>query len=112
MRRTLTTALSLNQRCFVAITLATSADTLAALLLPERLPLTAEQFMVLCQANPNAVLEHDASGQLIHMTPPAVKRDSGTRPSEPCSGLPFAHQVCRSSCLTALRGSACPMAWC
>ena len=44
-------------------------DALAPLLLPERLPLTAEQFMAVCQANPNAVLELDASGQLIHMTP-------------------------------------------
>ena len=31
--------------------------------------LTAEQFAALCQANPNAVLELDASGRLIHMTP-------------------------------------------
>jgi Uma2 family endonuclease len=51
------------------MTLATPADALAPLLLPERLPLTAEQFMAVCQANPNAVLELDASGQLIHMTP-------------------------------------------
>ena len=51
------------------MTLATPTDALAPLLLPERLPLTAEQFMAVCQANPNAVLELDASGQLIHMTP-------------------------------------------
>lgn len=44
-------------------------DALAPLLLPEQLPLTAEQFMAVCQANPNAVLELDASGQLIHLTP-------------------------------------------
>ena len=44
-------------------------DAPEPLLLPERLPLSAEQFMAVCQANPNAVLELDASGQLIHMTP-------------------------------------------
>jgi Uma2 family endonuclease len=42
---------------------------LAPLLLPEGLPLTVEQFEAVCQTNPNAVLELDASGQLIHMTP-------------------------------------------
>jgi len=45
------------------------ADALAPLLLPEGLRLTAEQFEAVCQANPNAVLELDASGQLIQMTP-------------------------------------------
>ena len=40
------------QRCYLAMTL---ADALASLLV--------------CQASPNAVLELDASGQLIHMTP-------------------------------------------
>jgi Uma2 family endonuclease len=50
------------------MTLATPAAVLA-LLLPVRLRLTGEQFMAVCQVNPNAVLELDASGQLIHMTP-------------------------------------------
>ena len=45
------------------------ADALAPLLLPEGLQLTAEQFAVVCQANPNAVLELDAGGHLIQMTP-------------------------------------------
>ena len=45
------------------------ADALAPLLLPERLQLTPEQFEAVCQANPNAVLELDASGQLIQITP-------------------------------------------
>jgi len=44
-------------------------DALASLLLPHQLRLTPEQFALVCQANPNAVLELDASGQLIHMTP-------------------------------------------
>jgi len=45
------------------------ADALAPLLLPERLQLTPEQFEAVCQANPGAVLELDASGQLIQITP-------------------------------------------
>ena len=44
-------------------------DALAQLRLPEDLQLTPEQFAALCQANPNAVLELDASGRIIHMTP-------------------------------------------
>jgi Uma2 family endonuclease len=52
------------------MTLATvPANGLAPLLLPERLRLTAEQFEAVCHANPDAVLELDASGQLIQMTP-------------------------------------------
>jgi Uma2 family endonuclease len=46
----------------------TLADALASLV-PDQLRLTPEQFALVCQANPNAVLELDASGQLIHMTP-------------------------------------------
>ena len=42
---------------------------LGQLLLPDELRLTAEQFEAVCQANPNAVLELDASGHVIHMTP-------------------------------------------
>ena len=45
------------------------ADALAPLLLPEGLQLTAEQFAAVCQANPNAVLELDAGGHLIQMSP-------------------------------------------
>jgi Uma2 family endonuclease len=44
-------------------------QALAPLLLPDALRLTAEQFETVCQANPDAVLELDASGQVIHMTP-------------------------------------------
>lgn len=54
----------------MAMTLATMpADALAPLLLPESLRLTAEQFEAVCRANPHAVLELDANGQLIQMTP-------------------------------------------
>jgi Uma2 family endonuclease len=45
------------------------ADCLAALLLPQHLQLTADQFAAVCQANPDAVLELDASGHVIRMTP-------------------------------------------
>jgi Uma2 family endonuclease len=52
------------------MTLATvPANGLAPLLLPARLRLTADQFEAVCHANPDAVLELDASGQLIQMTP-------------------------------------------
>ena len=38
-------------------------------MLPDALQLSPEQFEVVCQANPDAVLELDASGHVIHMTP-------------------------------------------
>ena len=48
---------------------AAPTDVLAPLSLPEDLRFTYEQFAALCQANPSAVLELDADGHLIHMTP-------------------------------------------
>ena len=48
---------------------AAPADALPPLRLPEDLQLTPEQFAAVCQANPNAVLELDAGGHLIQMTP-------------------------------------------
>jgi len=39
---------------------------------------TPEQFVHLCQANPEAVLELAAAGSLILMTPPAAKRAPAT----------------------------------
>ncbi len=44
-------------------------ESLAPLLLPLHLRLTADQFAAVCQANPDAVLELDASGHVIQMTP-------------------------------------------
>ena len=44
-------------------------DALAPLRLPEDLRLSPEQFGAVCSANPQAVLELTAEGQLIHMTP-------------------------------------------
>jgi Uma2 family endonuclease len=41
----------------------------AALLLPPTLRLTPEQFALVCEANPEAVLELAADGQLISLTP-------------------------------------------
>ncbi|MFM7547692.1 MAG: Uma2 family endonuclease [Cyanobacteriota bacterium] len=47
-----------------------AADTARApLLLPQDLWLTPEQFALVCEANPDAVLELAADGQLITMTP-------------------------------------------
>ncbi len=45
------------------------ADALAPLQLPADLCLSQEQFAAVCAANPDAVLELDAAGNLIHMTP-------------------------------------------
>ena len=45
------------------------APALAPLLLPPGLRLTPEQFALVCGANPEAVLELAADGQLIAMTP-------------------------------------------
>jgi len=45
------------------------AESLAPLLLPQHLRLTADQFAAVCQANPDAVLELDASGHVIQMKP-------------------------------------------
>jgi Uma2 family endonuclease len=45
------------------------ASALAPLLLPPELRLTAEQFALVCEANPEAVLELTAAGQVIAMTP-------------------------------------------
>ena len=44
-------------------------EPLPALLLPMQLRLSPEQFEQVCQANPDAVLELSAQGQLIAMTP-------------------------------------------
>ena len=45
------------------------AAGLTPLLLPPKLRLSPEQFALLCEANPEAVLELAADGQLITMTP-------------------------------------------
>jgi Uma2 family endonuclease len=45
------------------------ATGLAPLLLPPGLQLTPEQFALVCEANPEAVLELTAAGQVIVMTP-------------------------------------------
>lgn len=47
----------------------TRVDALSPLRFPGDLQLTPEQFWTVCNANPDAVLELDASGHLIHMTP-------------------------------------------
>ena len=46
-----------------------AGNGLAPLLLPHDLQLTPEQFALVCVANPDAVLELAADGQLITMTP-------------------------------------------
>ena len=46
-----------------------AGTALAPLLLPHDLQLTPEQFALVCDANPDAVLELAADGQLITMTP-------------------------------------------
>ena len=46
-----------------------AGTALAPLLLPQDLRLTPEQFALVCEANPDAVLELAADGQLITLTP-------------------------------------------
>jgi Uma2 family endonuclease len=53
------------------------ADCLAQVLRQEHLRFTADQFAAVCQANPDAALELDASGQVIRMTP--TGSESGAR---------------------------------
>ena len=54
-----------------------AAPAPAPLLLPTELRLTPEQFALVCKANPDAVLELSASGQLISLTP--TGGDTGSR---------------------------------
>jgi Uma2 family endonuclease len=56
-----------------------AVDGPSPLLLPPDLRLTPEQFELVCQANPEAVLELTADGQLITMTP--TGGDTGRRNS-------------------------------
>ena len=56
-----------------------AAPAMGPLLLPQELQLTPEQFVLLCAANPDAVLELDAQGHLISMTP--TGGDTGSRNS-------------------------------
>lgn len=56
-----------------------AVEGLPPLLLPLDLRLTPEQFELVCQANPEAVLELTADGQLIAMTP--TGGDTGARNS-------------------------------
>ncbi|NDG74606.1 MAG: Uma2 family endonuclease [Synechococcaceae bacterium WB8_1B_136] len=55
------------------------------LLLPGELRLTPEQFALVCEANPEAVLELAADGQLIRLTPSGG--DTGTRNTLLCTRL-------------------------
>ena len=54
-----------------------AGNGLTPLLLPQGLRLTPEQFALVCDANPDAVLELAADGQLITMTP--TGGDTGRR---------------------------------
>ncbi len=55
------------------------------LLLPGELRLTPEQFALVCEANPDAVLELAADGQLIRLTP--TGGDTGARNTLLCTRL-------------------------
>jgi Uma2 family endonuclease len=57
----------------------------AALVLPATLRLTPEQFALVCEANPEAVLELAADGQLIRMTP--TGGETGDRNALLCTRL-------------------------
>jgi Uma2 family endonuclease len=57
------------------------ADALAPLQLPADLCLSPEQFAAVCAANPDVVLELDAAGHLIHMTPTGGETGARNWPS-------------------------------
>ena len=57
----------------------------AALVLPATLRLTPEQFALVCEANPEAVLELAADGQLIRLTP--TGGETGARNAHLCTRL-------------------------
>jgi Uma2 family endonuclease len=57
----------------------------AALVLPPMLRLTPEQFALVCAANPEAVLELAADGQLIRLTP--TGGETGARNAHLCTRL-------------------------
>ena len=57
----------------------------AALVLPPTLRLTPEQFALACEANPEAVLELAADGQLIRLTP--TGGETGARNALLCTRL-------------------------
>lgn len=58
---------------------------MAPLLLPRELRLTPEPFALVCAANPEAVLELSADGQLIAMTP--TGGETGARSTLLCTRL-------------------------
>lgn len=64
---------------------ATAFDALAPLRLPLDLQLTPEQFELVCAQNREAVLELDAAGRLIAMTP--TGSETGSRNGELCFQL-------------------------
>jgi Uma2 family endonuclease len=65
--------------------LAAAPEGRPELLLPGELRLTPEQFALVCEANPDAVLELAADGQLIRMTP--TGGDTGARNTLLCTRL-------------------------
>ena len=84
---------------------------LAPLLLPDALRFTPKQFEAVCQAKPDAVLELDASGHVIHMTV-AVRQDSETRRSVLLWIAGACSWAAAEGCATAPAAFACLMARC
>ena len=67
-------------------------DGLPPLLLPPGLPLSPEQFALVCEANPDAVLELAADGRLITLTP--TGGDTGARNHSLSLSLGLAARTC------------------
>jgi Uma2 family endonuclease len=67
-------------------------EGLAPLLLPPGLTLTPEQFALVCEANPDAVLELSTDGRLITMTP--TGGDTGARNHSLSLALGLAARAC------------------
>ena len=86
------------------------------LLLPADLRLSAEQFALVCAANPGAVLELTADGQVIEMTPdqrrgfPPLCPDLVVELVSPSDGEPWGIQVLRRK-LAAYLANGARLGW-
>lgn len=89
-----------------------SGDALGPLCFPDDLQLTSEQFWAVCNANPDAVLELDASGHLIQMTPTGGETGARNQVLGALLWLAVRSSRLASSCSIAPAVFACPVAPC
>ena len=80
--------------------------------LAQELRLSPEQFELVCQANPDAVLELSADGHLIAMTPTGSETSARNSTLVVLLGLALRASECRSNSSTVPVASACRMDRC